>query len=233
VQLAAASRLLASRYVQRVAPSLARSCTVAHDRLASPLQRRVLGCSSLRRGLWPSSCVKSVALSSAQKLNVGPQPPRVTPPRSVEPCGARRCVAAFGRAAACIASRLVQLEAARRPTAAPRLSTSERRALRSSPLRRGTWPSRYLQSVAPNLAQSCTSAHRSLASLHLGASRVAQLAAALRPLAVQMRAERRAWFSSKLHSGPQAPRVTPPRSVAYGPARRCAAGLGRPAAGMA
>jgi len=146
----------------------------------------------LRRGLWPSSCVKSVALSSAQKLHVGPQPPRVTLPRSVAPCGARSCVAAFGRPAACIALRLVQLEAARRPTAASRLSSSERRALRSSPMRRGTWPSRYLQSVAPNSAQSCTSALSSLASLHLGASRVAQLAAALRPLAVPLRAERRA-----------------------------------------
>jgi len=44
----------------------------------------------------------------------------------------------------------------------------------------------------PNSAQSCTSAHSSLASRHLGASRAAQLAAALRPLAVPLRAERRA-----------------------------------------
>ena len=149
--------------------------------------------------------------------------------------------------------------------------------MRSTPLRRGTWPSRYLQSVAPNSAQSCTSAYSSLASLHLGASRVAQLAAALRFLAVPLRAESRAWFSSKLHrgpqpprvtlhlgasrvaqlaaaprplavplrawrsawfspklhSGPQPPRITPPQSVACSTARRCAAALGCPAAGIA
>jgi len=70
-----------------------------------------------------------------------------------------------------------------------------------SPLHRGTWMSRYLQSVASNIAQSCTSAHSRLASLNHGAPRVPQLAAALRPLAVTLRAERRAWFSSKLHSG--------------------------------
>jgi len=198
---------------RRVAPCAARRCVAAlgvslrgaTSRLVelelhggaqpprdTPSERSVLRCLPLRRGLWPSSCVKSVALSSAQQLHVGPQPPRVTPPRSVAPCGARSCVAAFGRPAACIAWRLVQLEAARRPTAASHHSTSERRTLRSSPMRRGTWPSRYLQSVAPNSAQSCTSAHSSLASIHLGASRVAQLAAALRPLAVRLRAERRA-----------------------------------------
>jgi len=203
--------------VQRVALSLARSCTVAHNRHASlhlGVSRAALLAAASRplavqlreeRRAWFSS-----------KLNVGPQPPRVTQPRSVAPCGARRCVAAFGRPAACIASRLVQLEAARRPAGASRLSTSERRALRSSPLRRGLrpsrylqaarrptaasrhstserrvlrssplrcgpWPSRCVQSVAPGLAQSCTAAHSRLASLHLGASRVAQLAATRRP----------------------------------------------------
>jgi len=57
---------MASRYVQRIAQS-ARTCTVAHNRPRhSTSERRVLRCSPLRRGLWLSSCVKSVALSSAQ-----------------------------------------------------------------------------------------------------------------------------------------------------------------------
>ena len=127
----------------------------------------------------------------SSKLHVGPQPPRVTPPQSVAPCAARRCIAALGRPAACMASRLVQLKAARRTTAASRHSTSERRALRSSPLRRGPWPSRCVHSVTPSSAQSCTAAHSRLTSLHLGVSLVAQLAAASRPLAVRLREERR------------------------------------------
>jgi len=168
-------------------------------------------------------------------------------------------------------SRLVQLKAARRPTAASHHSTSERRALRSSSLRRGSWPSCCVHSVAPGSVQSCTAAHSRLASLHLGASRLAQLADASRHLAVPMRAQCRAWFGSKLHGGPppprvtqpqsvapcasplrretivplrawrrawsssklyggpQPPRVTPPRSVAPCAARRCVAGLCRPA----
>jgi len=83
-------------------------------------------------------------------------------------------------------------------------------------------PSRCVASVALSSAQSCTAAHSRLASLHLVASRAAQLAAASRPLAVLLREERRAWFSSKLHVGPQPPRVTPTRSVAC-----CAAPLRR------
>jgi len=94
--------------------------------------------------------------------------------------------------AVCMASRLVQLKAVRRPTAASRHSTSERCALRSSPLRRGTWPSCYVRSFAPSSAQSCMAAHSRIASLHLGASRVAQLAAASRPLAIPLREERHA-----------------------------------------
>jgi len=94
--------------------------------------------------------------------------------------------------------------------------------LRSSTLRRGPWPSRCVDSVALSSAQSCTAAHSRLASLHLGASRAAQLAAAPRPFAVPLREKRRAWFSSKMHVGPQPPRVTPSRSVAS-----CAAPLRR------
>jgi len=105
--------------------------------------------------------------------------------------------------------------------------------LRSSPLRCGPWPVRCVQRVAPGSAPSCTAAHGRLASLHLGASRVAQLAAAPRPLAVPLRAWRSAWFSPKLHGGPRPPRITPPRSVACSTARRCAAALDRPAAGIA
>jgi len=105
--------------------------------------------------------------------------------------------------------------------------------LRSSSLHRGPWPSRCVHSVAPGSAQSCTADHSRLASLHLGASRAAQLAAASRPLAVPLREERRAWFRSKLHVGPRPPRVTPLRSVACCAARRCVAALGRPAACIA
>jgi len=220
----------------------------------------------------------------SSKLHSGPQPPRVTPSRSVAYCPARRCVAALDRPAACRASRLVQLKAARRPTAASRHSTLKRRALRSSPLRLETWTSCCVQSVAPGSAQSCTAAHSLLASLHLGASRAAQLAAASwplatplreerrakfrqsvatgsaqsctaahsrhaslhlgasrtaqlaaasRPLIILLREERRAKFSSKLHGGLQPPRVAPPQSVACCAARRCVAGLGRPAACIA
>jgi len=86
--------------------------------------------------------------------------------------------------------------------------------LRSSTLRRGPWPSRCVDSGTLSSAQSCTAAHSRLTSLHLGASRVAQLAAASRPFVVPLLEERRAWFSSKLHVGPQPPRVTPSRSVA-------------------
>ena len=67
----------------------------------------------------------------------------------------------------------------------------------------------------------------------LGASCAAKLAAAPRPLAIPLQAWRRAWFSPKLHGGPQPPWSTPPRSVACSTARRCAAALGRPAAGIA
>jgi len=169
----------------------------------------------------------------SSKLHVGPQPPRVTPPRSVACCAARRCIAGLGGPATCRASRQVQLRAAQRSNAASRHSTSERRALSSSTLRRGIWTSRCVHSVAPGSAQSCTSAHSRLASLHLGASRLAQLVAASQPLAVPLRAYCRAWFSSKLHVGPQPPRVTPPRSVACCAARRCVAALGRPAACIA
>jgi len=169
----------------------------------------------------------------SSKLHVGPQPPRVTPPQSVAPCAARRCIAALGRPAACMASRLVQLKAARRTTAASRHSTSERRALRSSPLRRGTWRSRYVQSVATSPAQSCTAVQRCFASLYLGASRSEQLDAASRHLDVSLHAYCRAWFRSKLHGGIQPPRVPPPRSVAPCAARRCVAALGRLAACIA
>jgi len=105
---------------------------------------------------------------------------------------ARRSIRAARHLQPRTATRLVQLKAARRPTAASRHSTSERRALRSSPLRRGTWPSRYVQSVATSPAQSCAAAHSRLASLHLGASRLAQLATASRHLAVPLRAQCRA-----------------------------------------
>ena len=288
----------ASRLVQFATASLdldvllcaertAESCTAAHSLLAS-LHLGASRAAQLAAAsrLWPFRCVKSVALSSAQSCTAGPQPPRVALPRSVACCAARRCVASLGRPAACIPSRLVQLKAARQPTAASRLSTSERRASRTSQHRRGIWTSRYVQSVAPSSAQSCTSAHSRLASLHLGASRLVQLAIASRPLNVMLRAEiapgsaqsctaapsrlasfhlgasphsrlaslhlgalrlvqlatasrhldvllraeHRAWFSSKLHSGPQPPRVTPPRSVACCAARRCVAALERPAA---
>ena len=97
-----------------------------------------------------------------KKLPGGPQPSRVTPPRSVACCATRRCVAVLGRPAACIASRLVQPKAARWLTTASRLSTSERRALRSSPLRCGIWPSRYVQSLTSSRAlcsaMSCSAA---------------------------------------------------------------------------
>jgi len=188
----------------------------------------VLRSSPLRRGPWPSRYVKSVATSPAQSctaahsrlasLNLGAS-------RLAQLATASRDLAVPLRAT-CRASRLIQLKAARRPTAASRHSTSERRVLRSSPLRRGPWPSRCVHSVASGSAQSCTAAHSRLASLHLGASRFAQLAAASRHLAVPLRAQCRAWFSLKLHGGPPPP---PPRSVAPCAARRCVAGLGRPA----
>ena len=75
-------------------------------------------------------------------------------------------------------------KAARRPTAISRHSTSERRVLRDSPLCCGPRPSRCVHSVALGSAQSCTVAHNRIASLHVGASRLAQLAAALWDLAV-------------------------------------------------
>jgi len=78
--------------------------------------------------------------------------------------------------------------------------------LRDSPLRRGPRPSRCVHSVALGSAQSCTAAHNCIASLHVGASRLAQLAAALRDLAVPLRAEPhfepRALFSLELLGGP-------------------------------
>jgi len=173
--------------------------------------------------------VQSVAPSSAQSctsahsrlasLHLGAS-------RLAQLTAARHCVAAFGRPATCTASRMVQLKAARRPTAASRLCTSKRRvaqlAAASRPLavplcaERRAWFSSKLHSgpqpprVTPPRSVACSTA-----------------------LAVPLRAERRAWFSSKLHSGPQPPRVTPPRSVACSTARRCAAALGRPAAGIA
>jgi len=158
----------------------------------------VLRSSTLRCGPWPSRCVDSVALSSAQS-----------------------CTAAHSRLASLHlgASRAAQLAAASRLSAVP--LREERRAWFSSKLhggpqpprvtpprsvascaarlRRGLWPSRCVHSVAPGSAQSCTMDHSRLASLHLGASRAAQLATASRPLAVPLREERRAWFSSKLH----------------------------------
>jgi len=184
-----------SRCVHSVASGSAQSCTAAHSRLAS----LHLGASRFAQ-LAAASRHLAVPLRAqcrawfSLKLHGGPPPPRVTPPRSVAPCAARRCVAGLGRPAACIASRLVQLKAVRRPTPASRHSTSERRALRSSPLplRRGPWRSRCVHSVALNSARSCTAGNSRLASLHLGASRVAQLAAASRPLAVPLREERRA-----------------------------------------
>jgi len=238
-QLAAASRPLAvplreerrARFRQSVAPGSAQSCTAAHSLLASlhlGASRATQLAAASRPLAVPLRDERRARFSS--KLHGDPQPPRVAPPRSVACCAARRCVAALGRPAAYIASRLVQLKAARRPTAASRLSTSERRALRTSQHRRGIWTSRYVQSVAPSSAQSCTSAHSRLASLHLGASRLVQLATASWHLDVLLRAEHRAWFSSKLHSGPQPPRVTPPRSVACCAARRCVAALDLPAA---
>jgi len=217
--------------VQSVAPGSARSSTAAHSLLAS----LHLG-SSRAAQLAAASRLLAVPLREerrakiSSKLHGSPQPPRVAPPQSVACCATRRCVAGLGRPATCIASRLVQLNAARRPTAASRHSTSEHRALRTSQHRRGIWTSRYVQSVAPSSAQICTSAHSRLASLHLRASRLVQLATASRHLDVLLRAEHRAWFSSKLHSGPQPPRVTPPRSVACCAARRCVAALERPAA---
>jgi len=179
-----------SRYVQSIAPSSAQTCTSAHRSLASlhlGASRLVQLATAFRRLDVLLRAEHRAWFSS--KLHSGPQPPRVAPSRSVACCAARRrCVAALERPAACRASRLVQLKAARRPTATSRHSTSERRALRSSPLRRGLWPSRCVHSVAPDSAQSCTAAHSSLVSLHLGASRLAQLAAASRPLAVPLRA---------------------------------------------
>jgi len=154
----------------------------------------------------------------------------------------RRCVAALGRPAACIASRLVQLKATLAPGSAQSCTAAHSRIAslhlgesRLAQLAAASRPlaSRYVQRIAPSLARSCMSAHSRLASLHLEASRVAQLAAASRPLAVPLRAERRAWFSSKLHGGPQPPRVTPHQGVACRPASRCAAAFGRRAAGMA
>ena len=173
-----------SRCVKSVALSSAQSCTAAHRRLASLHLResRLAQLAAASRDLAvPLRAERSDKSSS--ELHSGPQPPRDTPPRSVASCAARRCVAALGRPAPCTVSRLVQLNAARRPTAASRHSTSERGALRSSPLRRGTWPSRCVHSVAPGSAQSCTAAHSRLASFHLGESRLAQLTAASRPLA--------------------------------------------------
>jgi len=166
----------------------------------STSERRVLRSSPLRRGPWPSCCVKSVAPGSAQSCTSA-HSRLASLQLGASRVAQRRCVMALGRPAACMASRLVQLKAARRTTAASRHSTSERRVLRSSPqpprvtpprsvtccaapLRRGPWPSRCVHSVAPGSAQSCTADHSRLASLHLGASRAAQLAAALRPLAV-------------------------------------------------
>jgi len=112
-------------------------------------------------------------------------------------------------------------------------SQLQRGSLLLSRLRPSRAASDCLQRVAPGSAPSCTAAHSRLALLHIGESRVAQLAAAPRPLTVPLRAWRSAWFSPKLHGGPQPPRITPPRSVACSTARRCAAALGRPAAGMA
>jgi len=79
--------------------------------------------------------------------------------------------------------------------------------LRDSPLRRGPRPSRCVHSVAlGSSARSCTAAHNRIASLHVGASRLAQLAAALRDSAVPLRAEPhfepRALFSLELLGGP-------------------------------
>jgi len=188
------------------------SCTVAHNRLATP--PRSVACCAARR------CVAALDLPAACKAS------RLVQLRAAQrPTAASRHSTSERRVrhpAAWIAWRLVQLKAARRPTAASCHSTSERRVLRSSPLRRGPYPSRCVKSVAPGSAQSCTSAHSRLASLHLGASRVAHrcVAALGRPAAciasrlVQLKAV----------GGPQPPRVTPPRSVAC-----CAARRSRPA----
>jgi len=158
-------------------------------RCHSTSERRARSSSTLRRGTWPSRCVHSVAPGSAQSCTAAH--------RRLASLNLRAWrlaqLAAASREfcpAACMASRLVQLTAVRRPTAASRHSTSERCALRSSPLRHGTWPSRYVRSFAPSSAQSCMAAHSRIASLHLG--RVAQLAAASRPLAVLLREERHA-----------------------------------------
>jgi len=207
-----------SRCVHSVAPGSAQSCTAAHHRLlrSSPLRRGTFVPLRAWRRVWSSS-----------KLYGGPQPPRVTPPRSVAPCAVRRCVAGPGRPATCGASRLVQLKAAWRPTAASRHSTSERRVLRSSPLRRGPWPSRCVKSVTLSSAQSCPAAHSHLASLHLGASRVAQrrcVAVLGRPAACKASrlVQPKAAWRLKPH------RVSPRRSVAPCAARRCVAGLAVP-----
>jgi len=182
-----------SRCVKSVALSSAESCTADHSRLSSLHlgESRLAQLAAASRD-WAVPLRAERRNKSSSELHSGPQPPRDTPPRSVAPCAARRCVAALGCPAPCTVSRLVQLKAARRPTAASRLSTSERGALRSSPLRRGPWPSRCVHSVALSSAQSCTAAHSRLATLHLGASRLAQLAAASRHLAVPLRAQCRA-----------------------------------------
>jgi len=196
---------IASRLVQLKA---ARRPTAASCHSTS--ERRVLRSSPLRRGPWPSCCVKSVATGSAQSCTSA-HSRLASLQLGASRVAQRRCVAALGRPAACMASRLVQLKAARQTKAASRHPTSECRVLRSSPqppritpprsvaccaalLRRGPWPSRCVHSIAPGSAQSCTADHSRLASLHLGAPRAAQLAAALWPLAVPLRKERRAWF---------------------------------------
>ena len=161
-----------SRYVQSVATSPAQSCTSVH-RCHSTSERRALSSSTLRRGTWTSRCVHSVAPGSAQSCTAAHSRLASLHLEASRLAQLVRCVAALGRPAACIASRLVQFKAAQRPTAVSRHSTSERHALRSSPLRRGTWLSRCVHSVAPGSAQSCTAAHRRLASLNLRAWRLA------------------------------------------------------------
>jgi len=169
-----------SRCVQSIAPGAAQSCPVAASRLAL-IHLGASRLAPLRRGSWSFRCVQNVAPGAAQSCLAATS--RLAALHLGASClvhlASRR---GFGLAA-CRASHLVQLRSARRPTAALRHSTSERHALRCSPLCHGPWAPCCVQSVAPGAAQIYPAAHSCLASLHLGASRLAQLGAASPTLA--------------------------------------------------
>ena len=171
----------------RVAPGAAQSSPAAPNRFA-PLHLGASRLAHFAAALRPlAAALRAERRAWVSSVLTGdPQLLRATPPQSIAPCAPRRCVAALGHLAACRASRLGQLSAARRPTAASRHSTSEHPALCISPLRRSPWPPRCVQR----------------------ASRLVQLSAARRPTAASRHStlEHRVLGSSPLLRGPWLPR---------------------------